>query len=194
MVAINVTGRWTCREVTKPLIKEATNYMLGLLIKSDQELLDDLTVNIELVYNLEKNHNLTGSAWPLENYRSPTKFDIEIDGCCKYKDTLISLGHELVHVKQMALGEWTFNKNFTNYRWLGQTIEHEKLHYHDLPWEIDAHGREFGLYNRYEEHRQGIEPSSDSMIEDHHKLLLANLIPPKPSILRQSRKSSSQNP
>jgi len=40
--------------------------------------------------------------------------------------------------------------------WLGKTINPKKVSYWDLPWEIEAHGREVGLFVRYcEENKLG---------------------------------------
>jgi hypothetical protein len=67
----------------------------------------------------------------------------------KLKNLLIDLGHELVHVKQYLNNE-IFDYSNGNVRFKG-TI-YDRSHYTDeekyfqSPWEIDAYGREWGLY------------------------------------------------
>jgi hypothetical protein len=34
----------------------------------------------------------------------------------------------------------------------------ETVHYYDLPWEIEAHGRELGMWVRYTEHLRRDKP------------------------------------
>jgi hypothetical protein len=58
----------------------------------------------------------------------------------------------MVHVKQYARRELHPSKE----AWLGKTINPKKVSYWDLPWEIEAHGREVGLFVRYcEENKLG---------------------------------------
>ena len=57
---------------------------------------------------------------------------------------LRTLAHELVHVKQYIVGELSWRD--AGLLWKG--VNHNPknlLHYYDLPYEIEAHGREYGL-------------------------------------------------
>jgi hypothetical protein len=64
------------------------------------------------------------------------------------------LCHELVHVKQFATGEMRDLQSDTDIvNWKGKRYNRTKYHYFDLPWEIDAHGREVGLFVRWAESR-----------------------------------------
>ena len=51
----------------------------------------------------------------------------------------------MVHVKQYARRELDPNKEV----WMGKTYNPKDVNYWDLPWEIEAHGREVGLFVRY---------------------------------------------
>lgn len=67
----------------------------------------------------------------------------------RLKNLLIDLGHELVHVKQYLLNE-VFDYTNGDVRHKGIVFsssyqEDEELYY-DSPWEIEAYGRELGLY------------------------------------------------
>ena len=72
-------------------------------------------------------------------------FEIEVDKSQKLRAMLETVAHEMVHVKQYARRELHPSKE----AWLGKTVNPKKLSYWDLPWEIEAHGREVGLFVRY---------------------------------------------
>jgi hypothetical protein len=61
------------------------------------------------------------------------EFEIDIKRTLRLRDMLTTLAHELVHVKQYIKGELT------------QTNE-QNIPYWDRPSEIEAHGREVGLF------------------------------------------------
>ena len=64
------------------------------------------------------------------------EFEIDLKRTLRLRDMLTTLAHELVHVKQHVNGE------------LDQGSE-EGLDYWDKPSEIEAHGREIGLFIRW---------------------------------------------
>tara|TARA_Y100000356_G_scaffold86571_1_gene72240 strand:- start:221 stop:502 length:282 start_codon:yes stop_codon:yes gene_type:complete len=60
-------------------------------------------------------------------------------------EILKTLGHELVHVKQYALGELTTDR-YGALRYNGVHYNPQNLlEYFDLPYEIEAYGKEKGL-------------------------------------------------
>lgn len=67
----------------------------------------------------------------------------------KLKLLLVDLGHELVHVKQYLNNE-TFDYVSGDVRYKGERFESTYINnvelYYDSPWEVDAYGREWGLY------------------------------------------------
>ena len=81
-------------------------------------------------------------------------FEIEIDRKLTLRKLLETVAHEMVHVKQYARKELNPYHN----KWMGKTVNPAKVAYWDLPWEIEAHGRELGLFVRWCElhvHRAG---------------------------------------
>lgn len=67
----------------------------------------------------------------------------------RLKKLLIDLGHELVHIKQYLNNE-IFDYKSGDIRYKGSYFdssyaENEELYY-DSPWEVEAYGREWGLY------------------------------------------------
>ena len=70
----------------------------------------------------------------------------------RLKNLLLNLGHELVHVKQYlnseifdyVSGDVRYKDTIFDAAWL----EDEEAYY-DSPWEIEAYGREWGLYKTF---------------------------------------------
>jgi|TARA_B110000977_G_C10777150_1_gene377099 hypothetical protein len=89
-----------------------------------------------------------GYCLELEDNRT---FEIELDRSLSHRKLLETIAHEMVHVKQYARREL----NPTTEVWMGKTYNPKKVSYWDLPWEIEAHGREVGLFIRWAE-KQGI--------------------------------------
>lgn len=84
--------------------------------------------------------------------RHPKKFRIQINSKLGHKKQLLTLAHELVHAKQFTKNELGTTTNKNNQRltkWQGKLVNESVQSYFDLPWEIEAHGREYGLWKRY---------------------------------------------
>ena len=67
---------------------------------------------------------------------------------------LIVLAHEMVHVKQYAKGEMKDFVYGNRVKFKGSIINDNIVEYWDQPWEIEAHGKEKGLYLRFLEHEK----------------------------------------
>ena len=80
----------------------------------------------------------------------PREFDLDINTDARLRRLLETVAHEMVHVKQFARGELYQSSMTAKHRWKGNWERGEK-HYYDLPWEIEAHGRECGLFCRWAE-------------------------------------------
>ena len=94
------------------------------------------------------------------------EFSIEINKDLPMREKMIVLMHELVHMKQHIAGELEFGgiiigkdglkcKTTT---WMGAEFDEEGTDYFDRPWEIEAFGRQLGLFIRWVE----------SIDEGHH--------------------------
>lgn len=94
----------------------------------------------------------SGSATFLDDNHNPREFEIYINPHMGKRAQLMTLAHEMVHVKQYAKGELKTLFNKKENRWKGRYITDDQYHYFDQPWEIEAFGREFGLYTRYKTH------------------------------------------
>ena len=70
-----------------------------------KRLMNSLEININLRRNLITKEGCEGTAvWEDENIR-PREFTIELDLTYSIRDVLITLAHEMVHIKQWAKGE-----------------------------------------------------------------------------------------
>jgi len=77
----------------------------------------------------------------------PRGFSIAIADRLSEEEKLLTLAHEMVHVKQFAVGE--LNDDQT--RWQKSKIA-EDIPYLDLPWEVEARCLEYVLYDMYQQH------------------------------------------
>tara|TARA_B100000073_G_scaffold327316_1_gene312896 strand:+ start:2086 stop:2544 length:459 start_codon:yes stop_codon:yes gene_type:complete len=105
----------------------------------------DLEINLHLK---DLKELALGYAWPEDISSYPKEFNIEIDSKQKLRDLLVTLAHEMVHVKQFSKGELYESTKVSKHRWQGKWLKKD-LEYWDRPWEIEAHGREIGLFVRW---------------------------------------------
>jgi len=131
-------------QVTKAVTWSASELM-------HKRMTDNLEINITLM-------SLKGMAgyciWADNNYM-PREFDIELEKNQTDEELIISVFHEMTHVKQYA-------KNETKERWYPRKLGH-RVHwkdddrnwdlapYIDKPWEIEAYHLQEVLYDRWKE-------------------------------------------
>jgi len=84
----------------------------------------------------------------------PREFELEIHKNMSLRKVLETVCHEMVHVKQYARGELYEGARTSKHRWQGKWLDKDP-DYWDCPWEIEAAGREAGLFIRWAE-AQGI--------------------------------------
>tara|TARA_B000000557_G_C20782223_1_gene447029 strand:- start:1044 stop:1475 length:432 start_codon:yes stop_codon:yes gene_type:complete len=99
-------------------------------------------MNLDITVNLCKPTGAMGYCLEADNKRT---FELEVDKSQPLRALLETVAHEMVHVKQYARRELDPNKEV----WMGKTYNPKDVNYWDLPWEIEAHGREVGLFVRY---------------------------------------------
>lgn len=80
----------------------------------------------------------------------PREFELEVHKYQPMRKFLMTLAHEMVHVKQFARGELYESTRLGRHRWHGEWLATDP-DYWDQPWEIEAHGRECGLFVRWAE-------------------------------------------
>ena len=94
-------------------------------------------------------------------------FSIEVQKGLPMREKMIVLMHELVHMKQHIAGELDFGGLIIDNdglkckmtTWMGEEFDEDGTDYFDRPWEIEAFGRQLGLFIRWVE----------DIGEGHHK-------------------------
>jgi hypothetical protein len=86
-------------------------------------------------------------------------FLIEVKKDLPMREKMITLMHELVHMKQHISLEMKYDISNDETTWQDKKFLNCYIDYWDRPWEIEAHGRQLGLFIRWVE----------DMGEGHHK-------------------------
>ena len=119
-----------------------------------KRLAKSLNIKVHFVKGLLDKYNQAGNCmWEDDSYR-PKEFLLEIDADLKLRRVLQSVCHEMVHVKQFAKGEMRDLAGAERVSYNGKRYELDKDDYFERPWEIEAHGRELGLFVRWAEANQ----------------------------------------
>ena len=115
-----------------------------------KRLMAGLEININLKKDLLTEEGHEGTAiWDDDGYR-PKEFTINLDTTVNFRNLLINLAHEMVHVKQWAKDEmYEYMNTMGMVRFKGERIHLEETDYWDYPWEIEAYGRQLGLFIRF---------------------------------------------
>lgn len=129
-------------KLCKDAIKWYGKYLLG------NRLYHNIEITLEFD-DAELNKNVYGYCdWNDKNDRA-RDFTITINPNLGKRNMLLVLAHEMVHVKQYAKGELKDFVRVKRVKWKGKVYNEEKLDYWEQPWEIEAHGREKGLYYKF---------------------------------------------
>ena len=101
LVLLNITGS---NKKNRKLVDQAAQWYAERLM--GKRLMNSLVIHINLRRNLITKEGCEGTAiWEDDNCDPPREFTIELDLTYSIRDVLITLAHELVHVKQWAKGE-----------------------------------------------------------------------------------------
>jgi len=147
---------------TRKLVKTAAWWYAEKLM--GKRLLRSLEITINLKKNLLDKDGHEGTAiWEDDNIR-PKEFTISLDSNCTIRNILITLAHEMVHVKQWAKGEMYEYAEQDMVRFNKTKFNMANIDYWDYPWEIEAFGRQLGLFVRFCED-QGIADRKDMQEE-----------------------------
>lgn len=125
------------------LIKNLAEYV-GYKLMGNR-LAPKIELRIVLNKDLMNSEGVHGYCMPMDDEVRPKEFEIELDYSGGIDDLLVTLCHEMVHVKQYArdeLRELVFKKC---HRFNGEYIPHD-VPYDSLPWEIEAEERQRELY------------------------------------------------
>jgi hypothetical protein len=147
---ITVTGLIGRRADKKKLIEAAEFFAAQLM---DPRMVRNLTLDIEVW----KDFDLEGECVDEDGTKNPRWFTIGLKNQ-DVNEMIKVLGHEMVHVKQHAKNELATGhavaargglKIYS--KWMGEIWKPKGKEdaYFDSPWEIEAYGREVGLYHKW---------------------------------------------
>jgi hypothetical protein len=151
---ITVTGMIGKRN-DKALLKEAAVFFANQLM--DPRMVRKLTLDIEVYNNLD----VEGECVDEHGFRNPRWFTISLKSL-DINSMIRTLAHEMVHVKQHAKNELQTGhavaargglKIYS--KWMGEVWKAKRKEddYFDSPWEIEAYGREVGLYAKWVQYK-----------------------------------------
>ncbi len=159
---LNIKGsNKDCRK----LIESAAYYYAEKLI--GKRLLKTIKININLKRGMVKKDGAEGTCiWDdWEDLRkTPREFTIELDCGVTIRNILINLAHEMVHMKQWVKGDMYEYSNPHMVRFMKKKYDMSEIAYWDYPWEIEAYGRQLGLFIRWCE--TVIRWCEEDMLED----------------------------
>ena len=122
---------------------------LGMMLMSKR-----LLKNIFIDVNIKTLKGAKATACFVDDRRLPREFEIELSLKLGRNELLKALAHEMVHVKQYATGElFQYSIGGAGHRYQGKKYS-ANMEYYDCPWEIEAYGREVGLYRLYLQQKQ----------------------------------------
>lgn len=147
---ITITGMVGKRK-EKALLKEAAEFFAAQLM--DPRMVRNLVIDLEVRANMD----VQGECVDEDGIKNPRFFTI---GLRKQdiNEMIKTLGHEMVHVKQHAKNElqsgimtltrggFRMSSKWKGEIWKPKAKEHP---YYDCPWEIEAYGREVGLFQKW---------------------------------------------
>jgi hypothetical protein len=116
--------------------------------------------NLNIEIEVDKNLDFEGECVDEEGTRNPRWFTISLKDQ-ELEDMIRTLAHEMVHVKQHAKNELKSGYvvpargglKITS-KWKGSIWKPKRQEdpYFDSPWELEAFGKEIGLFQRYISH------------------------------------------
>ena len=142
---IEITGG---TKLLRQQIESVARFSADMLMS--KRLQKNLWLEFELTRELYKSEGNLGDVMWNDRNHSPRDYSIRIDITVPRRRILESVCHEMVHVKQYARNELRELTSQKRHRFRGEYYDHD-MDYYDEPWEIEAHGREVGLFVRWAE-------------------------------------------
>lgn len=137
-------------------LEEAARFFAAQLMHA--RMVQNLEIDLEIVRKID----VDGECISEDDHRNPRYFTIRLKQM-PLEEMIKTLGHEMVHVKQYAKNE--LSKQFRvargglsiSSKWRGEWWEPKGKEdgYWDAPWEIEAYGREVGLYHKWFHRKEG---------------------------------------
>jgi hypothetical protein len=138
-------------KVTNQQMADAVHFYAEYLM-SDR-LLRNIHIEVVVETDLIRNEKDQAYCVSMSDSGAAREFEISIDAGLGKRAMLLALAHEMVHVKQYARGELKYNSRQRLHRFQGVSYSPQHV-YWEQPWEIEAFGRELGLYRMFTENQK----------------------------------------
>lgn len=152
-------------KLSKAEVRYASNFFMNLLFKDKPKIVPELDVIVQFI-DLGDTKGFCYSEDDVD--KNPRIFTVEIDPSLSRKQQLLTLAHEYVHIKQYATNEM-YDEDHQMVRWRKKLVNTEEIDYWDQEFEIEAWGRQEGLYQRYIQH---LKESKIKFLKPQKKLAL----------------------
>lgn len=139
MIKINIESSDKLNDDAINILFDAARFYINQLLPKCKSLHVDIIIDDDIELKVD---GYTGSVEII----TPHHYEICIDDSLSRKQMLISLAHELVHVKQIETRQFTTLKNGSK-QWNG--LFYTNKIYKDAPWEVEAFEKEQLLYRAY---------------------------------------------
>ena len=147
----NIIRYGSPKRVSPDLAVEALRFFTESLMS--KRLCANLKIRLIFKDGLLKKNKLEGMcSWDDDNLR-PREFTVTVDSGLTHSKTLLSLAHETIHIKQFATGELRYLIRGCACKWQGKSFDDSKP-YTELPWEVEAWGRERELFEAFQRKRR----------------------------------------
>lgn len=140
---LQIHGNWS--SPSKQEIRRATEFLIKALVKSNHD-------GLRIFVCRSNNKNLRGDHGNL-HINGDQSFTIRINEDLGYKRSLYTLAHEIIHIKQLLSGDFKPKAGYAI--WKGTKVEVTEHCYRDLPWEVEAWGREANTVEKYLDYKRG---------------------------------------
>ena len=132
-------------KICKDAVKFYGRYLLT------ENLYHKITVTLKFEHFDKKCSDYAYCEWEDKSHRAKN-FIITLKKDLSKKEMLLAIAHEMVHVKQYARGELSDYVRLNKSKWQGVPYDLDTVDYWECPWEIEAHGREKGLYFKFQDY------------------------------------------
>lgn len=132
----------------KALIEDAARYYLQTLLRGRK---DHLLITIRLRKGLlsKSDYGVKADCLFVDEEDGLKEFDIRIDADMRLQGILRCLAHEMVHVAQYTTGSLKEGRVAGESIWHGKKWVLRHYSYYDHPWEVEALGKEEGLFEKF---------------------------------------------
>lgn len=142
LLRLSITG---IGKTDRKQFRQATEWMLTALVGT--RLVQNIDLTVRFVPNLGR---YVGDCEWLDDNIGPRQFLIRISTRQSKRQKMLTLAHELCHVKQFVtnqLFDYATSSNLS--RWHRRVIDVTQYAYEDLPWERDAYATQTPLLRAY---------------------------------------------